>query len=420
MEKIKINAYKILRWSEKYAKTDMVYLASGGFWLLLGQGVIMVTGLIIAVAFANLVPKDTYGTYQFIMSIAVIISAFTLSGIGTTIITAVAKGRDGALRTGFKTQIIWSSGIFVAGLLFSAYYYINGNNILALSFLVIGTLSPFIEGFGLAKSYLLGKKYFKESAVYSIFRRLVLLTSIITAISLTDNLVIIVSAYYGSSVISGAILYWTVVIRHKLKHSEENKMINYSKHLSLIKTFANIAGQADKILIFHFLGAVPVAVYTLAILPIKQIESLYSLLYSLTFSKIGGIEFSKLKRILPPKVKSMFRVSVIILILYIIAAPYLFKIFFPSYTESVLISQILALTLLSKPRSLYKQAFTAHRMKKEQYVIGISSNILRVVLFLILLPIFGMWGLVCSLLLTEVYLNILIRYQFKHATLTKR
>src|SRR3989344_575296 len=118
-------ATPLLRWMEKYTKTDMLYLAKGGFWLMLGQGILMVSGLILSVAFANLLPKDVYGTYQFIMSMASVISAFTLSGLNTSIMRAVAGGSEGALRTGVRTQLLWSTGMVVAGAALAAYYYVN-------------------------------------------------------------------------------------------------------------------------------------------------------------------------------------------------------------------------------------------------------------------------------------------------------
>ena len=43
----KDKTYNLLRWSEKYTKTDMVYLAQGSFWLSLGYGANIVKGLAI-------------------------------------------------------------------------------------------------------------------------------------------------------------------------------------------------------------------------------------------------------------------------------------------------------------------------------------------------------------------------------------
>ena len=60
---------EFLRWSERYSKTDMLYLVRGGFWLSLNHIAASVSSLILAVAFANLIPAETYGTYRYVLSI---------------------------------------------------------------------------------------------------------------------------------------------------------------------------------------------------------------------------------------------------------------------------------------------------------------------------------------------------------------
>jgi len=64
IKKLKDKIYRLLRRSEKYFKTDMVYLAHGGFWLTLGQIISSAASFLLAIAFANLLPKETYGTYK--------------------------------------------------------------------------------------------------------------------------------------------------------------------------------------------------------------------------------------------------------------------------------------------------------------------------------------------------------------------
>ena len=139
--------YRILKWSEKYTKTDMTYLAKGGFWMVLKYMIGIVAGLVTTVAFANLVDPTTYGTYQFVISVGSVIGVLTLSGMGLAINRAVAQGRDGAFRYGVQTKLKWSIGItLVAGVL-ALYYFLNGNNILAISILLAGALQPIILSF---------------------------------------------------------------------------------------------------------------------------------------------------------------------------------------------------------------------------------------------------------------------------------
>ena len=81
-----------LLWSEKYIKTDMVYLARSGFWLLFGQGTTLLSVLALSIVFANFLPKETYGTYKYILSLTGIFSIFTLPGMTTALIRATARG----------------------------------------------------------------------------------------------------------------------------------------------------------------------------------------------------------------------------------------------------------------------------------------------------------------------------------------
>jgi len=68
IERAKILTYKILRYSERYTQTDMVYFASGGFWLLLGQFISTISAFLLLIAFANFLPKEVFGTYQYILA----------------------------------------------------------------------------------------------------------------------------------------------------------------------------------------------------------------------------------------------------------------------------------------------------------------------------------------------------------------
>lgn len=82
MERLKHHTHRALRHSEKYFKTDMVYLAKGGFWLTTGQGVASLASLVLAIAFANLLPKEAYGNYKYILAVVGVLTLFGLTGIG--------------------------------------------------------------------------------------------------------------------------------------------------------------------------------------------------------------------------------------------------------------------------------------------------------------------------------------------------
>ena len=63
MQKLKQKIYRLLRWSERWTRTDMVYFTKGGFWLSLGQIFGSLAGLVLALIYANFLPKTTFGIY---------------------------------------------------------------------------------------------------------------------------------------------------------------------------------------------------------------------------------------------------------------------------------------------------------------------------------------------------------------------
>lgn len=413
MKPLKDRIYLLLKWSEKYTNTDMIYLTKGGGWLLLGHLMLLVTGLLTVIAFANLLPKEVYGTYQFIISIGAIISVFTLSGMGSSLTASSARGNDGSLIHGIKKQLKWSILMIIIGSALSVYYYVNGNSLLSISIFIVTFLSPFVEAFELTRSYLIGKKYFKDNTLFISIKRVLMFISILIAIYSTENIIIIITVFYLSSLISSAFLFFYIVSKYNLKECEDEKMVEYSKHLSVMRTFATIAGQSDKILIFHYLGSVPVAIYTIALMPVNHIEGLFSLFYSLTFSKISTTNIKRLKEVLPSKLKMLHYASLLIVVSYILLAPFIYKTIFPGYLESIIISQILMLTILTKPNLLYKQAFIAHGLKNQLYKLVISTDVIRILLLIILIPLFGIWGLVGAVLFSNTYHDLLVRYQFR-------
>src|SRR3989344_4033868 len=84
--------YTLLRSSEKYFKTDMVYLAKGGFWLVVGQLIVSGVSFGLSVAFANLLEPDVYGTYRYILTIFNFLAIPTLTGINVALREQLLKG----------------------------------------------------------------------------------------------------------------------------------------------------------------------------------------------------------------------------------------------------------------------------------------------------------------------------------------
>src|SRR3989344_4009783 len=128
IERTRERLYRFLRWSERYTKTDMVYLASGGFWLALGETVSAPSTFILAVAFASLVPPETYGAYKYLTSMAAMFAIFSLPGMGVAVTRASAQGNEHVIHSATRSRILFSLIGTVVALVGSGWYWIHHNN----------------------------------------------------------------------------------------------------------------------------------------------------------------------------------------------------------------------------------------------------------------------------------------------------
>ncbi len=399
--------------SEKYLKTDVNYLARGGFWLGTGHVVAVLSGFILSVAFANLLPKEAFGMYKFVLSASGIIGVFTLTGLSTSVTRSIARGFEGDLIRGMKATYIWGIGKFLIGVGALVYYLLNQNSILAISILIATTLSIPLSSFSLYGSYLRGTKKFKKDTSYGIFLSTIPALSTIIALLNTSNVILIVTVYFVSITLASFVLNSLVRSRFEINTKTSEVLISDAKHLSLINALSLIWKHADKILIFHFLGSAELAIYAFAISPVMHLLGFNSVIKNLVFPKLAQGNIERIKEALPHKMKLLFGLSVLICGAYILFAPILFKVFYPQYLDSINLSRIFALSILFLPVLLMRQLFIAHMQKRALYAVNIISPIIGVIALLALLPVYGVLGAVLALLITQLFEALILFSFFK-------
>src|SRR3989338_4699467 len=69
MEHLQDKSSGILRSIGRIFKFDAVYLARGGSWMTLSFVVGTLCSIVTMIAFGNLLPKETYGTYSYLLSL---------------------------------------------------------------------------------------------------------------------------------------------------------------------------------------------------------------------------------------------------------------------------------------------------------------------------------------------------------------
>ena len=394
-------AYRFLRWSERYTGTDMVYLAHGGFWLFLKTGLMMLTALALSVAFANLLPPATYGEYKYIFSIFSFLAAFTLLGMGTSVTKSVAQGFEGTPTAALKSKLRWGLIGSFGAVCVALYYFFQGNIRLAESFALVAAFLPFVDTLGVFNSVLTGKRLFKVSTFCEIFIQAVSVAIIITALYLTDDLFIILTCYFVSYTTLRAFVFRFVIKWYTDNDKIDPAAILYGKHLSVMEILAIAAETTETMLLWQFLGPAPIAVYAFAKGIPAQMSAALQRLTTLAFPKFAASECESFKRPLIKKMLKLFVIMACIVLAYVIAAPYIFALLFPKYMESVLYSQLFALTLLFFPQKFIGTAFQAHAHTSALYTTSIVVPIARILLALLLIPTYGILGALMAELSTR-------------------
>jgi O-antigen/teichoic acid export membrane protein len=404
--------YQFLRKTQKYTGTDNVYLAKGGFWLTSGQIIYACAGLLLAIAFANLLDPVVYGNYKYILSIAGILGIFSLSGMKTAVIQAVARGFEGSFYSAFKTKLKYGILVSAVSIIGGVYYFLRGNELLPIPLFLMAVFLPIMYASQIYNSFLFGKKLFSEGIKYKAIIKIISTIILICVLFLTKNLVFLILAWLAIYTILNFFFFFITKQKFHPNQKEDIKTLSYGKHLSVIDFISIIADYLDKILLFTMIGASQLAVYYFATILPMYIRNTISSISALAIPKFSIRPEKEIKQKIFKKIHKLFLLTILIIIVYIISAPYVYKIFFPQYIESIIYSQVFILSLISFPVILLNSFFQSKMMKKQLYLLKIAP-FLRVILFIILIPLFGIWGAITSILATEIFSIGLTLFLFK-------
>ncbi len=403
MNTFKQQLYRFLRWTQTYTGTDMVYLASGTFWLNLNKLLGIVTGLGLSILYARYIDKDIYGNYRYILSFLSMFGFFSLSGMSFAMTRAVARGYDYTYKRQAKIIFLSTLGITVIGVISSLYFFfIKADIAIAMSLAVGALLIPFVEGTGNWRAYLNGKKQFKQKTIINVRAKVVYLAGMLIVVacnyffdtSIPIGTLIMVAGYMLANGLPN-LWYQLKILRTIPKGTRtEPGSITYGIHLTAAKIPQTIAFYLDGVLLYHFLGPVSLAVYSFAIAPVEQLKGLLNSMTAVAFPKFATSTANTLRKTLPTKLLKLIALTILIALMYIAAAPFVYNLLFPQYNESVQFSQIFALSLLAVPLGFLSYALEATKRKKSVYLTNAIFPFIQIGLYIVLIPQYGILGAV--------------------------
>jgi O-antigen/teichoic acid export membrane protein len=409
---IKEKAIRLLRWSERYTKTDMVYLARGGFWINMGATTVTLFSFLLYVAFARFLPKEIYGTYQYLLSVSAIIGTFTLSGMNTAVSRAVARGYEGTYRASIRMQFRWAVIPLVGALAGSAYYALAGNIPLAVGLALIGLATPLVTTFNTYSAFLTGKGDFRRVFFYNFTLNIFFYGGLIIAAWYSASALVLLFVNLSVNAVVLALLHRQILRTFKPDTAVDADTLSYGKHLSAMGIFSAIVGQIDNILVFHYLGAADLAIYSLATAIPDRAASFSRFLSMTAMPKFAARTDEQIRASIGPKLVKLTLVAIMGAVLYLFVAPFLFRIFFPAYTASIPFSAFYAFGMIGIGGTVALSALSSRRRTKDLYLFNIVTPILQLALQLGGALFYGLWGLVIgktvSMFLTNAFAVVLL------------
>ncbi len=338
MESLKTKIVSILRYSERYTKTDMVYLAKNSFWLNLNTIISSAFALALSVVFARYLDKEIYGNYQFLISLASIVGTLTLTGMNASVIQSVARGYEGVLKKSVWVQIKYALIPFCLGVAISLYYFLNNNITISYSLIAISILMPLTSAFNTWAAFLSGKKDFYKTFTLSQASNLFYYSIMFVCIFIFPQTVTLVFANFLASAITNFLIYLRVSKKYVSNNLEDAGSIAYGKKLSVSSILPLISIHIDNILVFHLLGASNLAIYAFASNIPEKFISLIRPISTVALPKMSVKNPDNFRKELGSKIFKLLLFSFLFSLIYILLAPLYTKFYFqiiqtPFYTH---------------------------------------------------------------------------------------
>ncbi len=398
----------LIHWLERLLKTDMRYALSGGFFLALVQ----VTGALVSfgltIAFANLLPIETYGTYRYLLALYGLLMLFALPGLDTAVMRAVSQNKDESLLEGVRAKFRFGMLGGLASLLLAGYEYLLGDIYLAGALVVAGIALPAMEACGLYGNFFNGKKLFKQWATIEITTQVVSAIALVSTMLFTDNLIALVAAYFIPYIVLRVCAIWYIKAHFIKNKDRDAEMRTYGRSVTIFQIISHVGASLDQIVLYHLLGPAQVALFALATAIPNRMQSVFRISGVLSFPKFADRSAQDVLRSLPYKMV-WFALGIVLLCgAYVLIAPLLFTYLFPNYLPALPYSQVIVFFTLSAISYPFSSYLLTHKKMRENYLLVISSFITKVLSLIIFVPFIGIWGAVIGVLAAPAVSTLIV------------
>lgn len=337
----------------------------------------------------------------------------SLSDMSTAVIKGVAEGFENMYAETIKAKIRWGLLGSLGSLLTAGYYFHQGNTLFGYAFIITTVMIPFFDTSSTYSHILAGKKRFDIQSRFNITTRIFSALVLIGTIFITKNVLFILLAYFLPYILIGFIIGPIALKKLSLNDRYDPNTITYGEHLSFLSAISFGISYLDSIIVFHFLGPVQLAIYSIAGAPATRLQALFSVIPEIALPKLAERSTEELKATIMQKILRSMIPACLIVGLYMFAVPIFFKFFLPKYADSIPYAMLLAIPLIWYPFVIISRILSAKGATKFLYQYNIIGSIVQLSLVPVMIYYFGLMGAVLGRIIMSLFGNSLMLYFFR-------
>lgn len=290
---------------------------------------------------------------------------------------------------------------------------------IALGLVAIALFTPLVQTFNTYVAFLTGKKAFRDAFWLKLLANLCYYLPIFAVLPFVHSAAILIIVNVIFAALGNYYAYRKTLARFAPNASTDPETIRYGTHLSVMGGFGIVMHQLDSVLVFHFLGPINLALYSLATLLPERIAGFAGFINSAALPKFANQSLSDIRSNLFGRMLRIALGSGIIAILYAIVAPFIFYFLFPKYISAIPFTiGYAAIILITGISNIANVTLFAKRLTKELYILGFVQPVLLLGLQIPFLLIYGIWGMIIARLISDLF-SVLLATYFTYRPLSK-
>ncbi|MBX3011965.1 MAG: lipopolysaccharide biosynthesis protein [Caldilineaceae bacterium] len=390
--------------------------------LMLANVIVTGLALIRTPAMTWLLPKEDVGMLAVVGAWLPFVQLLSLPGLDAATYHYLAKGQRWAFATNINYRIRYSLLSAVAFLLIGIYWWRQGNSALFWMFLIAGLTYPVTVGLTAAGGALGATENFVALFWYRLGESLTDFVGFIPLLLTIWWLSPVITFYAGNQMATAAMMIGVSLWLYRRLNNPPTKpeadaqagMLTYGRHQTALSIMSVTQSRIDAVLIGSFLSLTVMADYAIGMIVSNQLRTIWSVYSSIRYPPLARMSTEQRRhRLVWEGAAICLLLSFFAGALYIGAWWAIPLLLPPTYATSLaVIGWLLIITIVGTPGGIVEWYFRIEQMHQPQYQMRAVGAVASILLPLLLLPNWGLNGVMGGRLLGNLLFSLFGIWQF--------